>query len=55
MTDDWNEALKRFDERTAKRREKAKENEEEAQRVIRQAEEMGGIDESSTSEHNEPE
>ena len=39
MADDWNEALKRFDERTVKRREKAKENDEKAQEVIREAEE----------------
>jgi hypothetical protein len=39
MAEDWNEALKRFDERTVKRREKAKEHDEEAQRVIREAEE----------------
>ena len=39
MDDDWNEALKRFDERTMKRRERAKEHEEEAQQVIREAEE----------------
>jgi hypothetical protein len=32
------EALKRFDERTAKRRAKAKEHEDEAQELIREAE-----------------
>jgi hypothetical protein len=35
--EDWNEALKQFDEKTVKRRERAKENDEEAQRVIREA------------------
>ena len=44
MADDWNEALKRFDERTVKRREKAKEHEEEAQQVIREAEERHEAD-----------
>ena len=38
MADDWDEALKRFDERTVKRREKAKENDEQARRAIREAE-----------------
>jgi hypothetical protein len=33
MTDDWNEALKRFDELTVKRRERAKENDEKAQQA----------------------
>lgn len=37
--ENWNEALKQFDEKTVKRREKAKENEDEAQRVIRAADE----------------
>jgi hypothetical protein len=37
--DDWDEALKQFEEKTVKRRERAKENDEEAQRVIREADE----------------
>ena len=44
MADEWEEALKRFDERTAKRREKAKENNEKAQQVIREADERHGGD-----------
>jgi hypothetical protein len=39
MADDWDEALKRFQERTLKRRERAKGHEEEAQQIIREAEE----------------
>lgn len=42
MADEWDEALKRFDERTVKRRERAKENDEKAQQVIRDAEERHG-------------
>jgi hypothetical protein len=45
MADDWNEALKRFDERTAKRRARAKEQEEKAREVIREAQERQGNDE----------
>jgi hypothetical protein len=44
MADEWDEALKRFDERTAKRRVKAKENDEKAQQVIREAEERHASD-----------
>ena len=44
MDDDWNEALKRFDERTTKRREKAKEQDEKAQEVIREARERRDTD-----------
>ncbi len=44
IDEDWNEALKRFDERTVKRREKAKDNDEKAQRVIRDADERHGRD-----------
>ena len=44
MDKDWNEALKRFEERTVKRRERAKENDEKAQEVIREAEERHGSD-----------
>jgi hypothetical protein len=50
MADDWNEALKRFDERTVKRRERAKENDEEAQRVIREADERHRSEDQPTSE-----
>ncbi len=39
MTDDWNEELKWFNERMAKRRAKAKEHDDEAQELIREAEE----------------
>ena len=39
MAEDWNEALKRFDERTVKRQAKAKEYDDEAQNLIREAEE----------------
>ena len=39
MADEWNEELKRFHERTEKRREKAKEHEEQTQRIIRESEE----------------
>jgi hypothetical protein len=47
MAEDWNEALKRFDEQTVKRRERAKENNEEAQRIIREADERHGSDKPS--------
>jgi hypothetical protein len=50
MTDDWNEALKRFDELTVKRRERAKENDEKAQQVIREAEERHTSENQPTSE-----
>jgi hypothetical protein len=39
MAGDWNEALERFDGQTMKRRERAKEHDEQAQQVIREAEE----------------
>jgi len=39
MAGDWDEALKRFDERTVKRRAKAKEHDDEAQEIIREAQE----------------
>jgi hypothetical protein len=42
MAEDWNEAIKRFDERTEKRRERAKENDEEAQRIIRETDQRRG-------------
>jgi hypothetical protein len=44
MADDWDEALKRFDERTLKRRAKAKEQEEKAQELIREAQERHDSD-----------
>jgi hypothetical protein len=44
MAEDWNEALERFDERTVKRRAKAKEHEDEAQKLIREVEERHGDD-----------
>jgi len=37
--DDWDKEMERLDERTAKRRAKAKEQEEEAQKLLREAEE----------------
>jgi hypothetical protein len=37
--DDWDKAMERLDERTAKRRAKAKEQDEKAQELIREAEE----------------
>jgi len=37
--DEWKKALEEFDERTTKRRAKAKEQDEKAQEMIRQAEE----------------
>ena len=47
MAEDWNEALKRFDEQTVKRRERAKESNQEAQRIIREADERHGSDKPS--------
>jgi hypothetical protein len=45
MTDDeWDKELERLDERTAKRRAKAKEQEEEAKRLLREAEERRKTD-----------
>jgi hypothetical protein len=37
--DDWDKAIERLDERTAKRRAKAKEQDDKAQELIREAEE----------------
>jgi hypothetical protein len=37
--DDWDKEMERLDERTAKRRAKAKEQDEEAQKLLREAEE----------------
>jgi hypothetical protein len=39
MTDEWGDALERFDERTTLRRARAKEHEEKALELIREAEE----------------
>jgi hypothetical protein len=39
MADDWDKQMERLDERTANRREKAKAQDEEMQRAIREAEE----------------
>ena len=39
MDDEWKKELERFDERTAKRRARAKDQEEKAQEMIREAEE----------------
>jgi hypothetical protein len=39
MDDDWTKELEKFDERTAKRRAKAKEQNEKAEEMIREAEE----------------
>jgi hypothetical protein len=39
MVDDWDKELERLDERTAKRRAKATEQDEKAQELIREAEE----------------
>lgn len=50
MADDSNDALKRFDERTVKRRERAKQNDEKAQQVIREAEERHRSENQPTSE-----
>ena len=44
MADEWNEELRRFHERTAKRRAKAKEHDEEARALIREAEERRAED-----------
>ncbi len=44
MADDWDEALKRFDERTVKRRARAKEQDEKAQEMIREAQERQDSD-----------
>lgn len=45
MTDEWDEALERFDERMAKRRARTKEQQEKAQELIREAEERRHRDE----------
>ena len=50
MVDEWDEALQRFNDRTKKRRERAKEHDEEAQRMIREAEERRHSDDKATSE-----
>jgi hypothetical protein len=50
MADEWDEALKRFDERTVQRRERAKEHDQKAQEIIRQAEERHGSEKPSDSE-----
>jgi hypothetical protein len=42
--DDWDKEMERLDERTAKRRAKAKEQEEEAQKLLREAEERRKTD-----------
>lgn len=42
--DDWDKEMERLDERTAKRRAKAKEQEEEAQKLLRDAEERRKTD-----------
>ena len=39
MADDWDKRMEELDERTAKRRAKNKERDEEMQRAIREAEE----------------
>ena len=47
MVDEWSEELQRFHERTAKRRAKAKEHDDEAQAVIREADERADRDKAS--------
>ena len=42
--DEWDETLKRFNERTARRRARAKENDEKAQQIIREAEDRHATD-----------
>jgi hypothetical protein len=42
--DDWDKEMERLDERTAKRRAKAKEQDEKAQELIREAEERRKTD-----------
>jgi hypothetical protein len=44
MADDWEKALKRFDERTVKRRAQAKEHDEQAQEMIREAQDRHDSD-----------
>jgi hypothetical protein len=47
MPDDWDKEMERLDERTAKRRAKAKEQDEEMQRAIREAEQRRDHDKPS--------
>lgn len=44
MAEEWSEELKRFDERTRKRRARAKEQDDKAREVIRDAEERPDIE-----------
>jgi hypothetical protein len=44
MPDDWDKEMERLDERTAKRRAKAREQDEKAQELIREAEERRNRD-----------